>query len=77
MQARPSYPTGTLFGSIRQRQSVSVGWNIVADDEGEERQAPEAADPALTAAAIMKDALAAMVAQANVDRHGALTLLLR
>ena len=35
------------------------------------------ADPALTAAAIMRDAMAAMLAQANVGRQDALVLLLR
>lgn len=77
VQARPSYPGGTLFGSIRQRPAGSPGWNIVADDEAEEQKSADDADPTLTAAAIMKNALSAMVAQANVDRQGALTLLLR
>ena len=35
------------------------------------------AEASLTAAAIMKHALAALLAQANIDRQGALTLLLR
>ena len=77
VQAGSSYPADTLFNSIRQQPSVSAGWNVVDDEAGEDAPAPDAADPALTAAAIMKDALAAMLAQANVGRQDALTLLLR
>lgn len=73
---RPAYPTDTLRDSVRQMPAASTGWNIVAESAAYEGQSA-AADPALTAAAIMKDALAAMLAQANVDRQGALTLLLR
>ena len=77
VQARPSYPTDTLFGSIRHQTAASAGWDVVDDhwkigdanlDDGE---------PALTAAAIMKDALGALLAQANIGRQDALTLLLR
>ncbi len=77
VSGRPSYPTDTLFSSIRQQPAVSAGWNVVDDDWARDAQLAGTADPALTAAAIMKDALAAMLAQANVDRQGALTLLLR
>lgn len=76
VQERPSYPADTLRDSIRQKPAASTGWNIVADGAASDAQAT-AADPGQTAAAIMKDALAAMLAQANVDRQGALTLLLR
>ena len=76
VEERPSYPTDTLRDSIRQKPAASPGWNIVGDDDGFEGDVA-ATEPALTAAAIMKDALAAMLAQANVDRQGALTLLLR
>ncbi|MDB5667731.1 MAG: hypothetical protein JWL74_681 [Alphaproteobacteria bacterium] len=75
-QERPTYPAGTLRDSIRQKPTPSAGWDIV--DNIEASAAPEtSADPTLTAAAIMKNALAAMLAQANVDRQGALSLLLR
>ena len=76
VQERPSYPTGTLLDSIRQETAAPAGWDIVVDDDGSAAEAA-ATEPGLTAAAIMKDALAAMLAQANVDRQGALTLLLR
>lgn len=77
VQARPSYPTDTLFSSIRQEQTVSVGWNVVDDDWALGAQLAGSADAALTGAAIMKDALTAMLAQANIGRQDALVLLLR
>jgi hypothetical protein len=77
VQARPSYPTDALFSSIRQKPATSAGWNVVDDDLWLEEERLDAADPTLTAAAIMKDALAAMLAQANIGRQDALTLLLR
>ena len=76
MQARPSYPTDTLFASIRQEQTISVGWDVVDDDWARNVQLAGTADPALTAAAIMKDALTAMLAQANIGRKDAMVLLL-
>ncbi|WP_166040982.1 hypothetical protein [Sphingosinicella sp. YJ22] len=72
-----SYPAGTLFNSIRQQQAVPAGWNVVDDAAAEHAPAADSAEPALTAAAIMKDALAAMLAQANIGRNDALSLLLR
>lgn len=77
MQTRPSYPTDTLFSSIRQKPAMSAGWNVVDDDAWLEQERLDAGDPSMTAAAIMKDALAAMLAQANIGRQDALTLLLR
>ena len=76
VEARPSYPTDTLFSSIRQEAEVSPGWDVV-DDDWSLSAAGDAIDPSPTAAAIMKDALAAMLAQANVGRQDALALLLR
>lgn len=75
-EVRPSYPTDTLFRSIRQEAEVSLGWDVV-DDDWSLSAAGDAIDPSPTAAAIMKDALAAMLAQANVGRQDALALLLR
>ena len=77
VQARPSYPADTLFNSIRQKPATSAGWDVVDDDAWLEEERLDAADPTLTAASIMKDALAAMLAQANIGRQDALTLLLR
>ena len=77
VQTRPSYPTDTLFSSIRQKPAASAGWNVVHDDVWLDEEPLDAADPTLTAASIMKDALAAMLAQANIGRQDALTLLLR
>ena len=77
VQERPSYPTGTLFSSIRQQPAATVGWNVVDDDWALDIQPIGIADPTLTAAAIMRDAMAAMLAQANVGRQDALVLLLR
>ena len=71
-----SYPTDTLLKSVRQKPTERSGWHIV-DDDGSSDAEVVRADPALTAAAIMKDALAAMLAQANVGRQDALVLLLR
>lgn len=77
VQERPSYPTDTLFSSIRPQQTVSVGWDVVNDDWALGVPSAGLADPTLTSAAIMKDAMAAMLAQANIGRQDALTLLLR
>ena len=77
MQARPSYATDTLLNSVRQKPAASAGWNVVDDDWQVGHQGSDGGNPALTAAAIMKDALAAMLAQANIGRQDALTLLLR
>ena len=76
VQSGSSYPASTLFNSIRQQQTVPAGWNVVDDAAWKDTPAPDSADPALTAAAIMKDALAAMLAQANIGRNDALRLLL-
>ena len=77
VQARPSYATDTLLNSVRQRPAASAGWDVVDDDWQVGNQGEDERDPALTAAAIIKDALEALLAQANIGRQDALTLLLR
>ena len=62
--------------SIRQEQADSVGWDVVDDDWSLAADA-SGVDPALTTAAIMKDALAAILAQANIDQQSAMRILLR
>jgi len=76
VQPRVAYPTDMLVNSIREKPAVSVGWNVVDDDWTLALEDGGAADPALTAAEIMRHAMEAMLAQANISQQGALRILL-